>query len=32
VVWDSPQERGNRREVVKSRNEERPWFEIEGFG
>jgi hypothetical protein len=32
VVWDSPQKRGNRREVVKRRNEERPWFENEGFG
>jgi len=32
IVWDSPQKRGNRREVVKQRNEERPWFENEGFG
>jgi len=32
VVWDSPQKRGNRREVVKQRSEERPWFENEGFG
>jgi hypothetical protein len=32
IVWDSPQKRGNRREVVKLRNEERPWFENEGFG
>lgn len=32
IVWDSPQKRGNRREVVKKRNEERPWFENEGFG
>lgn len=32
VVWDSPQKRGNRREVVKCRNEERPWFENEDFG
>jgi hypothetical protein len=32
VVWDSPQKRGNRREVVKQRGEERPWFENEGFG
>jgi hypothetical protein len=32
IVWDSPQKRGNRREVVKQRGEERPWFENEGFG
>jgi len=32
IVWDSPQKRGNRREVVKKRGEERPWFENEGFG
>jgi hypothetical protein len=32
IVWDSPQKRGNRREVVKRRSEERPWFENEGFG
>jgi hypothetical protein len=32
IVWDSPQKRGNRREVVKQRSEERPWFENEGFG
>jgi len=32
IVWDSPLKRGNRREVVKQRNEERPWFENEGFG
>jgi hypothetical protein len=32
IVWDSPQKRGNRREAVKQRNEERPWFENEGFG
>ena len=32
IVWDSPQKRGNHREVVKRRGEERPWFENEGFG
>jgi hypothetical protein len=32
IVWDSPQKRGNKREVVKQRGEERPWFENEGFG
>jgi hypothetical protein len=32
VVWDSSHKRGNRREVVKRRSEERPWFENEGFG
>src|SRR3546814_4285865 len=33
IVWDSPQRRGNRREVVKKRREgPRDWFENEGFG
>ncbi len=32
VVWDSPQKRGNNREVVKRRGEDHPWFENEGFG
>jgi hypothetical protein len=33
VIWDSPQRRGNRREVVKKRAEgSRAWFENEGFG
>jgi hypothetical protein len=32
IVWDSPLKRGNRREVVKQRSDERPWFENEGFG
>lgn len=33
VIWDSPQRRGNRREVVKKRGEgARAWFENEGFG
>jgi hypothetical protein len=33
VVWNSPQRRGNRRDVVKKRAEgPRAWFENEGFG
>lgn len=33
ITWDSPQRRGNRREVVKKRGEGvRAWFENEGFG
>jgi hypothetical protein len=33
VVWNSPQRRGNRRDVVKKRREGiRGWFENEGFG
>src|SRR3546814_8484951 len=33
IVWDSPQRRGNRREVVKKRRDgPRAWFENEGFG
>jgi hypothetical protein len=32
IIWDSPQKRGNRREVVKRRSEDHPWFENEGFG
>lgn len=33
IVWDSPQRRGNRREVAKKRGEGvRTWFENEGFG
>lgn len=33
IVWDSPQRRGNRREVVKKRGDgPRAWFENEGFG
>ncbi|MGE3703540.1 MAG: hypothetical protein AB7G08_33165, partial [Hyphomicrobiaceae bacterium] len=33
IVWDSPQRRGNRREVVKRRAEgAAAWFENEGFG
>jgi hypothetical protein len=33
VIWDGPQRRGNRREVVKKRAEgTRAWFENEGFG
>ncbi|WP_455387567.1 SIR2 family protein [Petrachloros mirabilis] len=32
MTWNSPQRRGNRREVVKKRaNGSRPWFENEGF-
>ena len=33
ITWNSPQRRGNRREVVKKRGEgPRAWFENEGFG
>jgi hypothetical protein len=33
VVWNSPQRRGNRRDVVKKRRDGvRGWFENEGFG
>jgi hypothetical protein len=33
IIWDSPQRRGNRREVVKRRAEGAvAWFENEGFG
>lgn len=33
IVWNSPQKRGNRREVVKRRADPpRAWFENEGFG
>lgn len=32
IVWDSPQKKNNRREVVKQRGDKRPWFENEGFG
>lgn len=33
IIWDSPQRRGNRREVVKRRAEgSTAWFENEGFG
>lgn len=33
VIWNSPQRRGNRREVVKRRKDgARGWFENEGFG
>ena len=33
IIWNSPQKRGNRREVVKKRTEgPRPWFENEGIG
>jgi len=33
VVWDSPQRRGNKRDVAKKRGEGfRAWFENEGFG
>ena len=33
IVWNSPQRRGNRRDVVKKRGEgARTWFENEGFG
>jgi len=33
VVWDGPQRRGNRRDVVKKRKDgPRAWFENEGFG
>jgi hypothetical protein len=33
ILWNSPQRRGNRREVVKKRGDgRRAWFENEGFG
>ncbi len=33
IIWDGPQRRGNRREVVKKRSDTIPvWFENEGFG
>ena len=33
IIWDGPQRRGNRREVVKKRSDGIPtWFENEGFG
>jgi hypothetical protein len=33
IIWDGPQRRGNRREVVKKRSDRIPiWFENEGFG
>jgi hypothetical protein len=33
IIWNGPQRRGNRREVVKKRSDGIPiWFENEGFG